>query len=112
MILVSKSISLSKGILCFIYRNLNITHSHKHEQFLPRRSIIGSIKVRDMIYVLKSNSTRAREFNGASKNILKSRNHALHDIRIFIDAPLNFPAPVDLLNTIFFIAPNSSYTKN
>ena len=65
-----------------------------------------------MIFVPKSISTRAREFNGASKNILKSRNQALHDIRIFKDAPLNFLAPVELLNTMFFIAPNSSYIKN
>ena len=81
-------------------------------QFLPKRSKIGSIKARDMIFVPKSISTRAREFNGASKKILKSRNHALHDIRIFIDAPLNFPARAELLNTICFIAPNSSYTRN
>ena len=112
MILVSKTIYLSRGIECCIYKILNVTHLHKHVQFLSKRSKIGFMKARDMIFVSISISTRAREFNGASKNILKSRNHALHDIRIFIDAPLNFPAPVELLNTIFFIAPNSSCTRN
>ena len=56
---------------------------------------------RDIIFVPISVSTRAREFIGASRKILKSRNHALHDIRIFIDTPLNFPARVELSNTIF-----------
>ena len=58
-----------------------------------------------MIFVPISISTRARDFNGASRNILKSSNHALHDVRIFIDATLNFSAPVELLNTNFFTAP-------
>ena len=51
MILVFKNIYLSWGIQCCIYANLNITHSHKHVQFLPRRSNIGSIMARDMIFV-------------------------------------------------------------
>ena len=89
MILVSKSIDLSWGIQCCIYTNLNIMNSYKHVQFLPIRSKIGSIKAGDKIFVPKSISTRARKFNIASRQILKSRNHALHNIRIFIDAPLN-----------------------
>ena len=56
-----------------------------------------------MIFVHNSISTRAREFNVEYRKILKSRNHALHDIRIFKDAPLNFPARVELLNTIFLL---------
>jgi len=65
--------------------------------FCLERSKIGSLKARDMIFVTKSVSTRVREFNGASRKILKSRNHALHDIRIFIDSPLNFSARVIIL---------------
>ena len=42
-------------------------------------------------------------WNCASRNFLKSHNHALHDIRIFIDTPLNFPARVELLNTFFLL---------
>ena len=55
-----------------------------------------------MIFETKSISTRAREFIGTSRKILRSRNHALHDIRIFIDAPLNFSSGVEVLNTICF----------
>ena len=33
-------------------------------------------------------STQARELNGASRKILKSRNHAMLDFRIFINAPI------------------------
>ena len=55
-----------------------------------------------MTFVPQSISTPGREFNGASRKILKSCKHALHDIRIFIDKPLNFEARVELLNTIFF----------
>ena len=54
-----------------------------------------------MIFVTKSISTRAREFNGTSRKILKACNHALHDNKFFIDAPLNLPARVELLNAIF-----------
>ena len=97
MILVSISIYLSRGIQCCIYNNLNITSM---SNFCLKRSKIGSIKARDMIFVPNSISTRAREFNGTSRKILKSCNHALHDIRIFIDAPLNFPTRVELLNNI------------
>ena len=86
MILVSRNIYLSRGIQCFIYKNLNITHSRKHVLFLPRMSKIGSLKDRDMIFEPDSISTRDREFNGASRKIRKSRNHALYDIKIFIDA--------------------------
>ena len=71
------------------------------------------MKARYMIFVSKSISTRAREFIGKSGKILKSLNHALHDIRIFIDATLNFPARVELYNTIFkVIMPNLPYTRN
>ena len=69
--------------------------------FCLERSKIGSMKARDMIFVPKSILTRAREFNGTSRKILKSYNHALHDIRIFIDAPLKFPVRVELLNNSF-----------
>ena len=62
--------------------------------FCLERSKFGSIKARDSIFVLKS---RVREFIYASRKLLKSRNHALHDVMIFIDAPLNFPARVDSL---------------
>ena len=53
MILVSRSIYLSWGIQCYIHKDLNITHSNNHVQFLPKRSKIGSIKARDMIFVRK-----------------------------------------------------------
>ena len=55
-----------------------------------QRRIDGAQTALPLIFVPKSISTRAREFIGVS--------HALHDIRIFIDAPLNFPARVELLN--------------
>ena len=42
------------------------------------------------------------EFNDASRTILKARNHALQDNRICIDAPLNFPARIELLNISYF----------
>ena len=71
MILVSKIINLSRGIQCCIYTNLNITRSDKHVQFLHKRSKIESIKARDMIFVSKSISIRAREFNGASRKTLQ-----------------------------------------
>ena len=81
--------------------------------FCLERSKIESIKARNMIFVPISISTRIREFNGTSRKILKSLNHALHDIRIFIDATLNFPARVELYNTIFkVIMPNLPYTRN
>ena len=87
MILVSKSIYLSRDIQCCIYISLYITHSHKHVQFLPKKSKIGSKKTRDMIFVHKSLSTRSMEFNDASRKILKSLN-VLHDITIFIEITL------------------------
>ena len=104
MILVSENICLSRGIQCCMYKNLNITHSHKYLQFFRIRSKIGTIKARDMTFVPKIISTRAKGFNGAARKILKSRNHGKHDIRIFIDASLNFPAPVKLLNIFFYCA--------
>ena len=66
-------------------------------------SRIGSIKPRDTIFVPITIFTRAREFYGSSRKHLKSHNHALHDIRIFIGVPLNFPSRVGLLNTIFLL---------
>ena len=71
--------------------------------FCLERSKVGSIKARDMIFVSKSISTRARKFNGIHiEKILRSCNHALHDNKFFfIDTPLNFPARVELLNTFF-----------
>ena len=68
--------------------------------FCLKKAKIRSIKVRDMILVPNSMSSRARKFNGATTKSLKSLNHALHCFRIFIDAPLNF-----------FIVPNSSNTR-
>ena len=88
--------------------------------FLLVYTIIGK-HMKMFCFIIQQNRTINNEFNflrgegsrGASKKILKSRNHALRDIIIFIDAPLNFPAPVERLNTIFFYCdPNSSYTKN
>ena len=82
MILVSENICLSPGIQFCMYKNINITHSHKHVQFFYRRLKIGTIKARDMTFALKIIFTRARGFNGASRKMIKSCNHAMHDIRI------------------------------
>ena len=64
MILISKSIYLIIVIQRCIYKNLNITHSHNHVQFLPRRPKTGSIKARDIIFVPKIRFSRPKEFNG------------------------------------------------
>ena len=61
MILVSKNIYLSRAIQCDIKILISRIHT-SNVQFLPRRSKIGSIKTRDMIFVPNSFvSTRARE---------------------------------------------------
>ena len=73
-------------------------HTSKLNFYLGR-STIGSVKARDMIFAPMSISTRAWELNSESRK--KNLNYALHDITIYIDAPLNFPARVELFNTIF-----------
>ena len=80
MIEVSKSIYLSWGIQYCIYKNPNITQSHSHTRMchfcLKELKSDVQIKAIDMILVPKSISTRVREFNDASRKILK---YAMHD---------------------------------
>jgi len=73
MILVSKGIYLSRGNQCRNYKNHAKTQSYKHVPFFfPKRAKIVFTKARDLILEPNSISTRAREFNGASRIILKS----------------------------------------
>ena len=87
MILVFKCNYLNRRIQCYTYQKHIITQSHKHMPFFSKRATIGSMKVRDMILVPKSISTRARKFNNASRKNLYPHNQALH-------APLHFLARI------------------
>ena len=46
-----------------------------------------------------------------SRKILKSCNHALHNIKIFIDTALIFPGRIELLNTIFKLLRPTHHTS-
>ena len=54
MVLVSKSIHLSRKIQWGIYKSPKITQSRKHVPFRSERAEIGSITAKDMTLVSKS----------------------------------------------------------